>query len=501
MYHEKQDQQYGPASKKARLGTVITFDDDTQSESQSRSPSPGKIIFFDDDQQSQSQSKSPPRTKSQSRSPPGKVIFFDDDQQSQSQSQSRSSPPRTKIQHPSRSSPSPRKVKFFDSESQFQRFESQQDQEQEVQIQSQQPSSSECLKWLTNPYINPITGRKISEKGKIYKYYKTTCEKLVLLPTRQITPQMSQEINSFIKKDGHIRQIYIESVWKTIGKKHNLCFLHPISVKFVNVRNYDSFDTNFQPWNIPNLRPRFFVFSHFGRYRMCFSTSSQIHDPYCDPQRLIPEKYLADEITKCNNPKLMAILIQLPMHSNMLVINTDRKEVEHFEPNGVINIPQIANLYMDSIKQLITSLFPEYKYIEPLKLCPNFKNSTIFKRGFQTLSPYPYLDNSCSLWSIWYAYVRLSNPLIERDEILQIAVKTIESTDFTRFIENMLQGLTSWIDIVYNSELNSYTFQQGKILPMTGSQQPDYPIFHYEQQPHYTMSRVQAQTNQRRVYK
>ena len=410
----------------------------------------------------------------------GIIIHFQTDSQSEQQTELR---PQVKQQQKKNI------IHFSQSEQQT---------ELRPQVKQQQDSQkSVCLQWLANPFINPVTGRKITEQGKIYQEYFMKCEKeLLLLPKREIKVEMSQDIETFMKKDGHLREIYLESVWKTIGKKHNLCFLHPISVKFVNVRRDYDFDTNFQYWNIPHLRPRFFVFSHFGRYTLSLVSSTKIADPYGDPYRLIPEKYTTDEIAKCNNPKLMAILIHFPGHTNMLVINNERKEIEHFEPEGTLNEPSIANLFSGSLKHLGNLLFPGYNYIEPLKLCPKFRHSTAFKNGFQSLSPYPYMKDSCSLWSIWYAYSRLSNPLIDRDEIIEIAVKTIESTAFTTFIKNMLKGLTSWVNLEYNSEANSYTFQ-GKTVFMS-RENTHYPIFQYEQQEQHTKSRVQAQSNQRR---
>ena len=90
-------------------------------------------------------------------------------------------------------------------------------------------------------------------------------------------------------------------------------------------------------------------------------------------------------------------------HGNSIIIDTRRKEIEHFEPHGSSAVwwPSINRFLYD----LFSNLYPNYNYISTNDFCPI---------GPQLISQ----DAYCAAWNVLYMKTRIDYPLINRNHII-----------------------------------------------------------------------------------
>lgn len=145
-------------------------------------------------------------------------------------------------------------------------------------------------------------------------------------------------------------------------------------------------------------------------------------------------------------------------HANVLIYDRKRKELERFEPHGgrsqkhwckvamegdgkyrdTLMAQQLPNDYCDG-KSLDRAIVKHLKpiigfetYIPAKAYCPylGFQSRQALKK--QGVDP----EGFCQYWSIYYIDLRLSNPDTPRDQLVQNALRNIESltSDFGQFI-------------------------------------------------------------------
>lgn len=154
--------------------------------------------------------------------------------------------------------------------------------------------------------------------------------------------------------------------------------------------------------------------------------------------------YIATEIALCRN-KLMAIPFSFGQHANILIVDNAAKTVEHFEPHGDSylepNIPEV--IILTAAMELTRILFPEYTYIPPIQVCPNFG----FQKKHNEVFRYSLYKGACTIWSMWYAYLRLSNPDKPKEEILAYALDKVEGEkkDFSGMDDFIIQLIHAFI--------------------------------------------------------
>jgi hypothetical protein len=107
-------------------------------------------------------------------------------------------------------------------------------------------------------------------------------------------------------------------------------------------------------------------------------------------------------------------------HANYLIFDFNNMEVERFEPHGM-DMPHGMNynykLLDNVLEEKINSYNLNFKYIPPSNFLP--------KIGFQ-IKEISELNNDyigdpngyCSMWCIWWVYMRLSNPEINRIDLV-----------------------------------------------------------------------------------
>lgn len=147
--------------------------------------------------------------------------------------------------------------------------------------------------------------------------------------------------------------------------------------------------------------------------------------------------YLKKYIAKCLKGKknFIILFLKLPEHANCIIIDKVRREIERFEPNGG-NEYDHNDLFIDNELQnlFITGEDPllgrEYRYLTPNDYCPD---------GFQSLrgdigtnDP----DGFCFWWTLFYIDMRLSNPSLSREILIQTAIRIMNNT--LNIVENSL---------------------------------------------------------------
>jgi len=105
-------------------------------------------------------------------------------------------------------------------------------------------------------------------------------------------------------------------------------------------------------------------------------------------------------------------------HANLLIIDKYLKTVERFEPHGESNY-DIENILDSFLYNNIISQIKEYTYIKPLDFCPSIgpQAKQLYNRRCEEESGF------CLTWSIYYFHMRLINPNIDSNIIINNILK------------------------------------------------------------------------------
>jgi hypothetical protein len=148
-------------------------------------------------------------------------------------------------------------------------------------------------------------------------------------------------------------------------------------------------------------------------------------------------------------------------HANYLLYDKKKKSLERFEPFGYVNDKECLN--PPNLDDKIRELFEENlgkdfikEYLKPLNFMPKDNFQTIQEEEHELRYDDPV--GFCSVWSAWYIDLRLSNPDIEREELVKKALKILKKNkkdkniSFTQFIRNysnFLVEISDEIDKLY----------------------------------------------------
>lgn len=127
-------------------------------------------------------------------------------------------------------------------------------------------------------------------------------------------------------------------------------------------------------------------------------------------------------------------------HANFLIYDSNTKEMERFEPNGVMSQPcynppqlekKIKSIFNKNVKNdMITKVY------DPLSFCPpvNFQKIQHWEKQKKPTDPKGF----CAAWSAWYADTRLANPRKTRKQVVDLALEKLEKNpqSFTDFIRS-----------------------------------------------------------------
>ena len=173
------------------------------------------------------------------------------------------------------------------------------------------------------------------------------------------------------------------------------------------------------------------------------------------PVRVVKSLFTSDQsfIDSINNcyeltgkkkfiPIILNVIHPSYYHANILLIDTDLKRVELFEPHGYKSkdstIEGISSAYykkVKAVKHYFKKVLPNFQFINTVDLI----NEPSFQANFDAHSGY------CVTWSILYAHYRILNPNVPLDklmEYMQARVNTRYLLRYASYIEEVLKGKT-----------------------------------------------------------
>jgi hypothetical protein len=264
----------------------------------------------------------------------------------------------------------------------------------------------------------------------------------------------------FIDQKQYINLSFMEIIYKTLQHLYpQSCFLHPISIAWEDKNNrFNTLTANQENMRNVALTTTYNIYTHAGRV----NESSEVLDV---------NRYKKDEIDKCfartSGQKVLPLIcipMSIPGHANMLIIDPNRKEIEHFDPHGAnfldYNYIKLNKKIEHDARHICNLLFPGYTYI-PRSDASNFQS--VLNNRFQD----SIHGGTCAVWSLWYAYLRLSNPKSERDDIIGYARKLLQENNFSgleNFIVKFMKQMTSLIGDSIQQKDDHYMILGRKII-------------------------------------
>ena len=170
-----------------------------------------------------------------------------------------------------------------------------------------------------------------------------------------------------------------------------------------------------------------------------------------------------EKCIKNKNKKYVIIPLYIELsngyHSNYLIYDINKKEIERFEPHGShepygynYNALLLDKLLENKLKKIVNSL----KYIPPNKFLPRI--------GFQNISSHESNEKKlgdpsgfCVLWSIWYVDMRMKYKEVNRKELVSNMIIEIreQNISFRNMIRNYSYDLMKLRDdILFKAGIN-----------------------------------------------
>ena len=152
----------------------------------------------------------------------------------------------------------------------------------------------------------------------------------------------------------------------------------------------------------------------------------------------------------------LGIEVATGSHANIIIIDTENKTIERFEPNGK-NSP--GNLYynmelLDNMLEIKFNSLTQYKYIRPGDFLPDI--------GFQILETLE--DNICkkigdpngfcAVWCIWWVEQRITNSKIKPNILVTELINTIRFAN--KSFKNLIRNYSIKITHIRDEYLKKY---------------------------------------------
>jgi hypothetical protein len=136
-------------------------------------------------------------------------------------------------------------------------------------------------------------------------------------------------------------------------------------------------------------------------------------------------------------------------HSNALLIDFKRKEVEIFDPHGQLLIdryqPEILyKMIRSAFAKSKDPIIANMKIYEPSEYCPLIMFQS---KESEEIEKIKQKFGSCSMWTSWYIDARLANPDISRKALIKYALDEIKKSTggFNVFIRQYAIALKRWV--------------------------------------------------------
>lgn len=145
-------------------------------------------------------------------------------------------------------------------------------------------------------------------------------------------------------------------------------------------------------------------------------------------------------LDECLNTKKRFVTIPLCLisngsnyHANTLVIDTHKMTAERFEPHGARAYKMFWDYEYEILDEELGNFMHEkygLKYIAPVAYCPAL--------GPQSFEEHIDEEGYCATWSLWYTDMRISNPNVSREKLVEGM--------FTKLEEKLAKGtLTDYL--------------------------------------------------------
>lgn len=150
----------------------------------------------------------------------------------------------------------------------------------------------------------------------------------------------------------------------------------------------------------------------------------------------------------------LGIDIQSGSHANFLIYDSEKKELERFEPHGA-TMPIGLNYDNKQLDIILENKFKQFNssitYVKPSQFLPRV--------GFQLMDNVEFNNRNigdpggfCALWSIWYVEMRLAHFTTPREKLVTNLIKYIKSQNlsFRDTIRNYSHNITELRDNILN---------------------------------------------------
>lgn len=245
--------------------------------------------------------------------------------------------------------------------------------------------------------------------------------------------QNSDLLLQFLREKHYDSEAFIESIFFTLQQMiPKARFLHPIHIQITK----------------EDEEPYITITKHAGR-----SNSNSVALNVID----YSVKYItADEDTT----SLMAIPLIIDYdaddnHANMLIIDPRSRTCEHFEPHGKklrsrnsSDEDEMNRKIEHAVVSLCNEWCPGYAYI-PRNDATNFQ--AILNDKFAQSEH----GGTCQVWSIWYAYLRLSHPEFRRETIIRKSRELLGRNDFAELEHFIIDFITQLNSILRLSRVGN----------------------------------------------
>jgi hypothetical protein len=190
-------------------------------------------------------------------------------------------------------------------------------------------------------------------------------------------------------------------------------------------------------------------------------------------KKILVPKYFWKNFNKCNNNacKLNSCnlennrFIVFPLgfnckddsgHQNYIAYDTKLKTMERFEPHGgQVSSDKCINVDIDKmLKELFINKYGPniiLKYYKPIDFLPKIGFQTYQDRENKMIKTDP--SGFCAAWSAFFAELRLSNPNVDRKELIQLVFSNLKKNEksLTDFIRNYADFITELSDNIKGS--------------------------------------------------
>lgn len=163
-------------------------------------------------------------------------------------------------------------------------------------------------------------------------------------------------------------------------------------------------------------------------------------------QKLYLMEGFYEQFRKCMQTTAKFIIIPLGIemregsHAGYLIYDSEKKEIERFEPHGSTGPPGLyynPNLLDELLESKFKSIDENIKYVKPSEYIPKV-GFQLFDVGEPKKRKIGDPMGFCALWCIWYVDMRITYRSFDRKKIVDILIRTIKSQNIS--FRNMVRN-------------------------------------------------------------